>query len=65
VLYFNNYNRDAEQAKLLAEYAAQRERMETVRVLEAEVMTLEDIAEHAADYESDIEDREFWRKGQW
>lgn len=64
MLFINNYDRDAEQAKLLAEYAAQRERMETVRVLESEVMTVEEMQDNE-DYRESQLDNEFWARGGW
>lgn len=64
MLFINNYDRDAEQAKLLAEYAAQRERMETVRVLESEVMTVEEMQDNEEYREWQL-DNEFWARGGW
>jgi hypothetical protein len=62
-LYINNYDRDAEQAKLLAEYAAQRERL-NITVKEADVLTVDELAQ-VIDYEEDILDREDWARGAW
>jgi translation initiation factor IF-1 len=63
MLLINNYNRDEDNAKYVQACLEQRKRMNTVRVLETDVLTVKDIAEHTADYEDYLEDVDFIRHG--
>lgn len=64
MLYINNYNRDEDNAAYVSECMAQRERMETVRVLENDVMTVEEMQDNE-DYREWQLDNEFWARGMW
>lgn len=61
-MFFNKQDVDGDNAKRVEEYLAQRKRL-NVTVKEADVLTVEEMAEHNADYAEWQLDLDFIRHG--